>query len=191
MPVSVIPFNMPEPVEIPDHISAMLRQLTPHEAARRAMELLLEIDVAETILYEHIDEAGDVRVGHVVSGDPGRATELEVLLQGEERGAEPGSQTGNSLASAALEQGSTLLVMGQAEAGTETSLPAGLRDFLLAGEQEGSIGFVYVLTLSGEGERPCGALTLIRSASSGPLNHEQPNIAEAVRRELGAILSAR
>ena len=188
MPVSLIPFTMPEPAEIPAHISTMLRQLPPDEAVRRALELLLEIDVAETMVYERLDEAEGVRLGHVVSADPERGRELEESLRREEPPDGPGPESCTSLAQTALDQDSALLVMGQAEAGEETPLPSGLRDFLLAGEQQGSLGFVYVLTLVGKGARPQGALTLIRPASAGPLNHEQPNIAEAVRRELGTIL---
>ena len=37
--------------------------------------------------------------------------------------------------------------------------------------------------------RPLGALTLVRPASEGPLNHEQPNITEAMRRLLSEILA--
>ena len=188
MPVSVIPFSMPEPMEIPAHISAMLRQLPPDEAASRAMELLMEIGVAETMIYERMDEAGRVRLGRFASTDPERARDLEAVLRRQDAGGAIGQEAGASLAGAALAQNSALLVLGQAESGDETPLPPGLSDFLLAGEQAGPIGFVYVLTLVGKEARPLGALTLIRSASSGPLNHEQPNIAEAVRRELGAIL---
>ncbi len=188
MPISVIPFSMPEPMEIPAHISAMLRQLPPGEAVPRAMELLMEIDVAETLIYERIDEAGWARLGHVASVDPDRARDLEAMLRRKEAGGKTGRETGASLAQAALAQNSALLVLGQAESGEETPLPSGLSDFLLAGEERGPIGFLYVLTLVGKDARPLGALTLIRSASAGPLNHEQPNVAEAVRRELGAIL---
>jgi len=33
-----------------------------------------------------------------------------------------------------------------------------------------------------------GTLTLVRPAADGPLNHEQPNISEAMRQELSGIL---
>ena len=80
--------------------------------------------------------------------------------------------------------------MGQVSAEEENPLPAGVIKFLLEGAESGMIGFSYVLPLKGSSGQLLGALTLIRSAASGPLNHEQPNICEAMRRELCQMLEA-
>ena len=51
MPVTVIPFKMPEPMEIPAHIADSLRQMAPDDAVKKGMELLLQIDAAETVIW--------------------------------------------------------------------------------------------------------------------------------------------
>ena len=78
--------------------------------------------------------------------------------------------------------------MGQQAAGEEPGLPPALAAHLLP-EGAGNVGFLYVLTLAAADSRPLGALTLVRPASEGPLNHEQPNITEAMRRLLSEILA--
>ena len=188
MPVSVIPFNMPEPMAIPEHIADMLRELSKDEAVARAMELLMDIDVAEAMIYERLDQGGHLELGQVLARPDHKARELRSLLEEEEFFGKKLSEAGHSLAGQAFASHSALLLMGQVGAGEEVPLPAGLRNYLLAGAESGSIGFIYVLTFTGQDQRPLGALTLIRSAAAGPLNHEQPNIAEGVRRELSAIL---
>ena len=47
-----------------------------------------------------------------------------------------------------------------------------------------------VLTMASDDGSPLGALTLVRPQASGPLNHEQPNITEGLRRVLCGILSS-
>ena len=79
--------------------------------------------------------------------------------------------------------------MGQAEVSEESALPAGVLRFLLEGAESGMLGFNYVLPLTGTEGQLLGALTLIRRAASGPLNHEQPNICESLRRELSQMLA--
>ena len=175
MSVSIIPFKMPEPMEIPAHILSMLREMSGDEAVKRGMELLMEIDAAEIIIYERIG-AGDLLELGCVAGF--RAEELERVLKEDSEAA---------LGARALADLSPLLVMGQAEAG-EQELPAGLLGFFLAGAQKADIGFIYVLPLTGKDGFPLGALTLIRPAETGPLNHDQPNITEAMCRELSVIL---
>ena len=190
MPVSVIPFNMPEPMEIPAHITAMLRELPKDKAVERAMELLIQIDVAETMVYERIDERGVLELGHVLSSDGRKAGELRAHLEEEESVGRPFSEAGESLAGKAFASNSALLILGQIQSSEEVGLPAGLTDFLLAGAGEGNIGFIYVLPFSGQDRRPLGALTLLRPLADGPLNHEQPDIAEGLRRELSSILAS-
>ena len=190
MPVSVIPFNMPDPMEIPPHLVDMLKALPSDEAVMdKAMELLTSIEAAETMIYERVDENGVLGLGGVSSTDPRRAAELKHRLAAETFYNQPLENDGESLAAQAFASNSPLLVMGQVAAGEEVPLPAVLKDFLLGGES-GNIGFLYVLTLTGADERPLGALTLVRPAATGPLNHEQPNITEGLRQVLNAILGS-
>ena len=181
MSVAIIPFKMPEPMEIPVHIVSMLRGLPGDEAVKRGMALLMEIDAAETIVYERFGESEGLELGCVAGSG---AEELEGALK-KDCGRSMGSEA--SLGARALADLSPLLVMGQAEAG-EQELPAGLLGFFLAGAQKADIGFIYVLPLTGKDGFPLGALTLIRPAETGPLNHDQPNITEAMCRELSVIL---
>jgi len=180
MPVSVIPFSMPEPMEIPDHIVDMLRQMPPDQAVEKAMELLLEIDVAEAMVFERNDADGYLALAAVIATDGDRKARLEQLLR---QGGGPG------LAESAQEQRSALLVMGQVD-GNEKTLPAGLESYLLAGGNEGGIGFLYVLPLAAKDTSDLGVLTLIRPPAAGPLNHEQPNITERVRQVLCEVLES-
>ena len=181
MSVAIIPFKMPDPMEIPVHIVSMLRGLPGDEAVKRGMELLMEIDAAETIVYERFGEGEVLEPGCVIGSG---AEELEGVLK-KDYGQSMGSES--SLGARALADLSPLLVMGQAKAG-EQELPAGLLGFLLADAQEADIGFIYVLPLTGKDGRSFGVLTLIRPADTGPLNHDQPNITEGMCRELSAIL---
>ena len=189
MPVSVIPFNMPEPMEIPAHLVDLLKQLPSDEAVmNQAMELLMGIDAAETMIYERVDENGLLGLGGVACQDEERAAELKERLAEESFYGQPLGSAGESLVGQAFAKNSALLVMGQVEAGEETPLPTALEHFLLEAGS-GNIGFLYVLTLTGADECPLGGLTLIRPTEAGPLNHEQPNITEGLRRELNAILA--
>lgn len=188
MSVSIIPFKMPEPMDIPEHIVAALRQLPGDKAVVKAMNLLMEIDVAETMLYERVTTGGELQLGEVVSRRGARAQELMTLLQQEEFYGMPLCGDGNSLAGKAFAAQSSLLVMGSTEAGGENPLPKAVSKFLLPGNGTGNVGFIYVLTFSSRNGQPLGALTLMRPLAAGPLNHEQPNITERVRVELSLIL---
>lgn len=187
MPVTVIPFTMPQPMAIPAHLEAQLRRMSAREGARRGMELLMQIEAAETMLLERIDGEGRLQLAEVLGLD-GADPDLERALAAQDFYGAP--LTGRSgLAGQAFERQSSLLVMGQAAAGEVTPLPPALARRLV-GEGGGNVGFLYVLPLSDGSGRPLGALTLIRPASTGPLNHEQPNIAEAMRRLLAEMLAA-
>ena len=191
MAVSIIPFKMPEPMEIPEHIIAMLRELPNHEAVSKAMELLIQIDAAHTIIYESVDDDGNLHLQDVLSTDGTVAASLKQQLEsGAIYGKRLTAMESDSLAAQAFAQESSLLVMGELAGGTEKSLPADLAKHLLAGADSGNVGFIYVLLFNGADDRPLGAITLIRQFEEGPLNHEQPNITEGVRQELCSILGA-
>ena len=188
MPVNVIPFQMPEPMEIPPHLVESLQQLPTPEALRKGMELLMQIDVADVMLLERVDDEGRLQLAEVLAreatADPWRAT-----LAGESFYGQPLSEEASGLAGQALSQGQALLVLGQTGADETSALPPALTAALL-GETGGSVGFLYVLPLIDASGRAKGALTLIRAASEGPLNHEQPNLTEAMRRLLTELLAA-
>ena len=151
MAVTVIPFEMPDPMEIPGHIADALRQMPADDAVKKGMELLLDIDAAETIIYERVDEGGAIQVQGVVS-QGGQGDELAERLRQQELSGPPGTD-GKSLAVEALSRQSALLVMGQAEAGEEVPLPTALAEHLLDGSGAGNVGFLYVLTLAAEESR--------------------------------------
>ncbi|MFT5087199.1 MAG: hypothetical protein ACI906_002701 [Candidatus Latescibacterota bacterium] len=176
MPVSIIPFKMPEPAEIPAHIIDALKEMPADEAVVKSMDLLMQIEAAETLVYERVNEKGQIQLMHVAGR---RADELNAAL----------SAGSGSFAEAAIAQSSALLIMGQASAVEASALPSGAVEFLLAGAESGSIGFNYVLLFTGADDKALGALTLMRAAEDGPLNHEQPNICEAMRREISLILA--
>lgn len=186
MPLNVIPFQMPEPMEIPAHLAEQLRQLPVEEAMQRGMELLMQVEVADIMIYERIDGDGQLQIEAVLGKQGPEEAWRERLAAEPFYGAPPGDASG--LAGQAFAQGQSLLVMGQVAEGEDVALPPGLAQQLLP-TGSGNVGFLYVLTLAAGG-RPLGALTLIRAASEGPLNHEQPNITEAMRRLLSELLSA-
>ena len=51
---------MPEPMEIPENIIQMLREMPAAAAVERAMELLMQIEVAEIMIYERVDASGNL-----------------------------------------------------------------------------------------------------------------------------------
>ena len=187
MALTVIPFNMPAPMEIPSHIVDMLCEMDPDEAVCKGMELLMGIDAADAIMYERIAGDGTLHLHAVHAGD-GRAGELEHTLRQESfYGARLGADA-RSTAAAAFAKNTPLLIMGESSGDGEGPLPPNLGKVILGGNDSGNVGFVYVLPLAGGGARPLGALTLIRSQKNGPLNHEQPNIVEGMSRLLGRLL---
>ena len=187
MAITVIPFSMPDPMEIPEHISTALRAMAPDEAVSRGMELLAQIDAADILVYDKVVDGDRLELGGVYSKD-GDATDVEQKLQGEACYGRP-LDAGDSLAGAAFAQDSALLVMGQAEEGEAPGpFPRALMAVALRGASGGNVGFNYVLTFKGADGQALGTLTLLRPHESGPLNHEQPNITEGLRRLLAAIL---
>ena len=190
MAVNVIPFSMPAPMEIPSHIVEMLSGMDPDEAVCKGMELLMGIDAADAMVYERIAGDGTLHL-HAVRSDDGRSGELEDTLGQESFYGRPLGADARSTAAAAFEKNSPLLIMGESSGDEEEPLPPGLGKAVLGGSDSGNVGFVYVLPLSGAGDRPLGVLTLIRTQKNGPLNHEQPNITEAMRQLLGRLLDRR
>ena len=193
MPVSLIPFDMPAAAEIPPHITDQLRRMEPLEAVRQGMDLLMQIEAADTLVYEEVDGGGALVLAAVAGSEEGRAASLQAELEEADCYGRPWADAAPSLGSRALREGRALLVMGQAggqeEADGSDGLPPALLRYMLGGGAAGNIGFNYVLPLA-DGNGPLGALTLLRGAGSGPLNHEQPNLTEALRQILVETLAA-
>ena len=145
--------------------------MSPDEAVLQGMDLLLGIEAADTIVYE--------RVGQGVVHTAGAGAEVLQRVLEQDKVQSFAGQDGVG--------GSALLLVGQAHTDEESPLPAGAVRFLLEGAEEGSVGFSYVLPLKASDGRLWGALTLIRRAASGPLNHEQPNLCEGMRRVLSRL----
>lgn len=186
MAVTFIPFSMPEPMEIPEHIITSLRAMAPDDAVYKGMELLAQIDAADVLVYDKVvDER--LTLGSVYS-KAGNGAQLADKLK-EEACYGQALDAQGSLAGNAFAQGSALLFMGQAEEGEAVGpLPQTLKEAVLDGASSGNVGFNYVLTFKDDDGVAIGALTLLRSHASGPLNHEQPNVTEGLRRLLGEIL---
>ena len=187
MALHVIPFNMPEPMEIPAHIVEQLRGMPAGEAVRKGMGLLMQIDAANIMLYEAIDASGHLQLESVMGKD-GALPDVQADLAQEAFYGQAFSAW-SGLAGQALEQAQSLLVMGQLAAGEDSAMPARLAKHLV-GDNGGNVGFLYVLRLTDDAGASRGVITLIREASEGPLNHEQPNITEGMRRLMSELVSA-
>ena len=122
MPIALIPFSMPAPAEIPSHIIDALRAMDPDEAVKKGMELLMQIEAAETMVYERVDAEGQLQLQCVLGR---RASDLESVL----------NEPNGSFAEAIIAQKSALLVMGQASADEESDLPRLLQKTLNAIEK--------------------------------------------------------
>ncbi len=188
MAITVIPFNMPEPMEIPSHLVEQLKSMPADAAVSRAMELLMQIEAADHMVYERVDADGNLQLVEACGKNGPDASLLEALSADGLHGTSLADST-STLAGQAFGQGSSLLIMGQHDDNKTSPLPPALLTFLLGDSGVGNVGFLYVLTFE-DGDRPLGALTLIRQASEGPLNHEQPNLTQAVRLLLAEILAA-
>ena len=101
MPVTVIPFQMPQPMDIPAHVVEMLGEMAPDEAVKRGMELLTGIEAAETIVYERVTEEGTLELGSVASTS-GEALALEDGMGREAFYGKPLQSAGASLAGTAF-----------------------------------------------------------------------------------------
>ncbi|MEW6754358.1 MAG: hypothetical protein AB1505_25750 [Candidatus Latescibacterota bacterium] len=182
MPASVIPFRMPAPAAVPEHVARMLAELPVDQALLQGTDLLLQIGAAETAVCERVDGEGRVGLGAVVGA---REAEVRAHLEAGHRYGGPLMGSG-SLTEYVARAGSALLIMGTVGVG-EAGLPAGLVASLLDGGESADAGFVYVLPLVAEDGRITGSLALLRSRAAGPLSHEQPHLAEALRRLLAQI----
>ena len=166
MPVSIIPFNMPEPATIPPHIVASLEAMSQDEAVVQGMDLLLGIEAADTIVYE--------RVGQGVVHTAGAGA--EVLQRVLEQDGECSFASQDGIGPLHCCWWDRPRPTKKAPCQQSSALPT-------RGAEGGSIGFSYVLPLQAsdgqlwgrvDPDSPCGE----RAA--------QPRAAQLVRGDAGA-----
>jgi hypothetical protein len=172
MPVTAIPFRSPPAFDLPPHVIDGLRRLPAPAAASEALELLGQLDAADGQLVAF--GTGQLAPGPVAAGNP---AEHGLLTQTLEQAA------GGSFLHQAIERGAPLLFMGEVEPG-DANFPPAFTSYLLAGAPKANIGFLYVFPLLDEQGGAHGVLALHRKLGAGPLNHDQPAIAQALASEL-------
>lgn len=177
MPLAAIPFKSPAPFELHPMMADPIRQGAWEDAARRALELLTQIDAGEVMAIARTDVAGRL----VLTATQGADAAAEAALSAWAAAPAPEAAS-DAFLGRALRDGQPLLYMGAAGADDGDPLPPPLRAHLLA---DGQLGFLYLYPV---GES--GALMIHRPLAAGPLNHDQPAIAQAVAGLLGDALVA-
>lgn len=81
-------------------------------------------------------------------------------------------------------------MMGELEAAEPGPFPPAFAGYLLDGAPRANVGFLYVFPLVDATGKAHGALALHRRLAAGPLNHDQPAIAQALVTELAARAAA-
>lgn len=183
MPVTAIPFRSPPPFELPPHVLEEMRRLPLEAAAEQALDLLGQLDAADAQATVFARGAGLV-AGPVWGGD---AEAAAAFAEGMREIAAGGAA---DFMRQALEKRSALLLMGELEAGKQELVPAAIATHLLAGQPRAQLGFLYVLPLVDATGQAHGALALHRPLAAGPLNHDQPAIANALAAELAERAAA-
>jgi hypothetical protein len=137
-------------------------------------ELLRQLDAAEAQLVAFGRE--ELTPGPVLGG----AGLEQALDQVRQPGATP------DFLRQAIERRTPLLMMGELDAAEPGPFPPAFAGYLLGGAAKANVGFLYVFPLLDAQGEPHGALALHRSLPAGPLNHDQPAIAQALVTELAA-----
>lgn len=147
MPLTAVPFRLPEPFALPDAWLAQFQGTTTHEMTLFLTSFLLNQDFADWVSIQGRD--------------------LTPLAQTPLVKGLPASQELDGFAQQAMENSSSLLIMGDLD-----GQPA---------------GFLYAVPLLANGQAR-GALMLHRPPAAGPLNHDQPAIVNALSEFLGSRL---
>ncbi|MDB5100983.1 MAG: hypothetical protein JWM80_5404 [Cyanobacteria bacterium RYN_339] len=179
MPVTAIPFRSPPPYELPPHVVESLRQLDAPAAAVQVLELLRQLDAADAQLVAFGRD--ELEPGPALGDHEGLTQALEQLRS-------PGPST--DFLRQAIAQGGPLLMMGELEAAEPAPFPPAFAGYLLGGAERANVGFLYVFPLMDAQGAAHGALALHRTLTAGPLNHDQPAIAQALVTELAARAAA-
>ncbi len=180
MPVTAIPFKAPAAFDIPPHMADAIRHAPRQAAAMEAIALLEQIDAGEALAIGFTDADGRLGKGPHAATDPAAFAALQAL--GEARDAAPAGP--DDFMGRAVADAKPLLYMGEVGP-DEAGFPAAFRDWLLGGQAAAPVGFLYVYPLLAPDGKAHGALMIRRSLAAGPLNHDQPAIANALAGLLG------
>jgi hypothetical protein len=151
-----------------------LRQQDARAAAADVLELLRQLDAAEAQLVAFGKD--ELTPGPVLGG--------QGLDQALEQVRQPGGTP--DFLRQAIERGTPLLLMGELRQDEPGPFPPAFAGYLLGGAASANVGFLYVFPLVDEHGAAHGALALHRPLQAGPLNHDQPAIAQALVTELAA-----
>lgn len=187
MAVAAIPFKSPAPFELPPHLTEALQAMPFADAARQVLEIMRDSGCADLLLVALKDAQGTLRPGPSLAYAPANA-EAAAAIEAEigERALALDSEAGRAdFMGQAITGGQPLLMMGEVAEGEPAPFPESFRRYLLQGQEKANLGFLYVFPLTDPAGAAHGAIALHRSLASGPLNHDQPAIVNALVRELG------
>ncbi|MEB3223074.1 MAG: hypothetical protein VKS61_13440 [Candidatus Sericytochromatia bacterium] len=177
MPLAAIPFKSPPAFELHPMMADPIRQGPWAEAVGRALDLLAGLDAGEAMAVARRDAGGLLAVTAV----QGAAAAAQAALEG--WAAAPALEAeADGFLGRVLREGQPLLMMGAATPAEGEPLPEALRAHMLAG---GQLGFLYLYPIASE-----AVLLIHRPLATGPLNHDQPAIAQAVAGLLADALVA-
>jgi hypothetical protein len=186
MPVAAIPFKSPAPFDLPPYIAEALRELSLPAAIEQVAQMLMDSGCADVILSAVVDGAGCVRPGPYRAQDPRHADAAQAIhteMATEPLALDSDAGRANFLVQA-INGGQPLLMMGDVTPEGNDPFPAAFRAYLLQGQAQANVGFLYVFPLKDDDGNVHGALALHRALGSGPLNHDQPAITHALVLEL-------
>lgn len=187
MPVAAIPFKSPAPFELPGHLVEALRTMPFTAAAEQVLAIMRDSGCADLIVVTLKDAQGRLSPGPSLATDPRHALiAQEIEAEIDQHAWTLDSEAGKgSFFGQAILGGQPLLMMGEVASNEPDPFPPSFRNYLLAGQGKANLGFLYVFPLQDEAGTAHGAIALHRSLPSGPLNHDQPAIVNALVRELG------
>lgn len=184
MPLASIPFKSPPAFELPPVMAEPIRTGPKHQAAKAAIDLLTQLDAGDAVAVVFVNREGEVTLGAAYGETPEGQRALEAWSQE----AEP-PFTSQDVFGRVILEGHPLLFMGDLRAEDETPLAPSFKTYLLGGATQAPLGFLYAYPLPGRSEKTVGALLIHRHLAAGPLNHDQPAIAQAVASLLGEAAS--
>lgn len=185
MPLASIPFKSPPAFDLPPMMAEPLRTAPRSEAAQAAIDLLTQVDAGEALAVVFVDSQGTLTPGAAHGSTPQCQQALEAWHR-----ESPAAITPHDLFGKVILEGQPLLWMGDLRAEDDTPLSPSFKEHLLGGAPQAPLGFLYAYPLPGRFEKPVGALIIHRPLAAGPLNHDQPAIAQAVAQLLGEAASA-
>ncbi|MBC7545219.1 MAG: hypothetical protein H7338_21035 [Candidatus Sericytochromatia bacterium] len=192
MAIMGIPFKAPAPYPLPEDFAAHLQAQSAKEALGMISRLMIDHQCADLAFIEQLGADGQVRIVAAAGADAPAARAATDLLADAAGLAYPLPPAGDTVPMAAtvIHGKAGLLVMGEL-APDDTKLPqAPLRTFLLGGATAANIGFAYYNPITAPDGTVLGTMNLFRYTASGPLNHDQPALVNALLQILGRTLAA-